>query len=757
MRARALAALVSGALLIGAPTAHAAGPPLVSETWVEEVKADSVRLRAKINPNGLSTTYRFEITPQATFEAKGFEGATLIPVSGPASAGSGSTFQLFAQQVGPPLTPLQPATLYRYRVTAKHAAESAVIGPEHVFSTQGSELTFHLPDNRGWELVSPVDKDGGAIAPPEALFGGGDLQASPLSGSTSASISYGSSTSFGAAQGAPPVSQYISTRTSSGWSTQNVSAPLASAAYGDEPDGAPYRVFSEDLSAGLLFGGLPCRGDVVGCPAPNPVIAGSGAPSGFMAYYLRGAGGSYASLLHGADLAHTAVGPEAFEVSLAGATPDLSHVVLSSCAALTSNATEVPNGSGGCEASAQNLYEASGGSLAAISLLPGETHTTPAIGPTELAAPIGAISEDGSRVYFTAAGSLYLRDGSQTKEVSTTGQFQTASSDGSVAFLTEEVSGSEHLFRYLASTQAKTDLTPSGGVLGVLGASADGTVVYYQDASGIHKWASGATSTVASGTEAALASDYPPATGTSRVTADGSHLAFLSSKELAGFDNANRAELYLYGPPVGGGSSQLICASCNPTGEKASGFASIPGALKNGMSIAYRPRALSADGHRVFFDSSDKLSIADTNNQPDVYQWEAYGEGSCAVKPGCLDPISSGRATEGASFIDASADGQDAYFLTNESLVGADPGSIDLYDARAGGGFGEAPKPIPCVADACQPLPAAPEDPDPGTLIKNSGNPPAKYIGETKKKGHKDKKGHKGHHKPKKHKRGRGR
>jgi hypothetical protein len=756
VRARAIAALVLGSVLIGAPTADAAGPPIVPETWVEEVKADSVRLRAKINPNGFATTYRFEITPEATFQAKGFAGATLIPISGPVALGSEAKFLLVGQPVGPPLSPLQPATQYRYRVTAKNSAQpEAVLGADHLFATQGSGLSFQLPDNRGWELVSPIDKGGGAIAPPEALFGGGDLQASPNDAAEGAAITYGSSTSFTQAAGAPPVSQYLSTRTSSGWVTQNVSAPLSSAAYGDDPDGAPYRVFSTELSAAVLFGGLPCRGALAGCPAPNPVIAGSGAPAGFMAYYLRSGEGSYASLLDAGDLSHTAVDPEAFSVSFAGATPDLSHVVLSSCAALSANATEVLEGAG-CKEADQNLYEASGATLVAISLLPGETHTTPAIGPTKLAAPIGAISADGTRIYFSAAGALYLRDGSQSKEVSAAGQLQGASLDGAVAFFTEEVSGSKHLFRYTAQSQAKTDLTPSGEVAGVLGASADGTVAYYQDASGIHKWASGTTSLVAAGPEAAKPSDYlPPTAGTSRLTTDGAHLAFLSTKELAGFDNAGRAELYLYGPPLGGGAPQLICASCNPTGEKASGFASIPATPANGSTLAYRPRVLSADGQRVFFDSTDKLSIADTNNQPDVYQWEAQGKGGCAVKPGCLDPISSGRATEGATFIDASADGADAYFLTNESLVGADPGSIDLYDARVSGGFAEAPKPLPCIADACQPLPPAPEDPDPGTLIKTSGNPAAKYVGEAKKKkAHKPKK-HKGHHK--KRKRGRGR
>src|SRR5262249_16637870 len=155
------------------------------------------------------------------------------------------------------------------------------------------------------------------------------------------------------------------------------------------------------------------------------------------------------------------------------------------------------------------------------------------------------------------------------------------------------------------------------------------------------------------------------------------------------------------------------------------------------------------------FDSTDKLAFSDSNGQSDVYQWEAFGEGDCTTQPGCVGLISSGRGTEGASFIDASADGADAYFLTSESLIGADPGSIDLYDAMVAGGLPEAAKPLPCVADACQPLPSPPEDPDPGTLIKTRGNPAPIYAGESKKKKHKPKK-HKGHHKPK-HKRGRNR
>jgi hypothetical protein len=751
MRARATLALGVGVLALAIP-ARAMAAPTISEAWVQEVKADSAQLWAKINPNGQQSTYRFEVVSQSAFEKSGYATALKVPASGKAPLGAANSPLIVNQPVGPPLTPLTPATQYRYRLTTTPEGSPSFI--EHVFATQESAIHFGLTDNRGWEMVSPVDKGGGAISPPEAIFGGGDLQSAPEGSPEGAAIAYGSSTSFGDAKGAPPVDQYLSRRTQGGWVTENVSAPLASAAYGDKPDGAPYRLFSEDLSKGLLFGGLPCRGGIEGCPAPNPVLPGSGAPNGYMAYYLRGSNGSYATLLSAADLFHTAVAPAAFSVSFAAASPDLSHVVLSSCAALSANATETLKGPSECEPEAQNLYMRSEGSLVALNLLPAQSKTTPG---AALAAPIGAVSANGSRVYFTAEGGLYLRDGSETKLLSAGAQFQTASSDGSVAFFTKE----GHLYRYLAATKAATDLTPGGGVVGVLGASTNGSVVYYQDATAIKRWSEGTTTQVALGPGAAKEGDYPPPTGTSRVSPDGSHLAFLSTKELTPYDNGSRTELYLYGPSLGGGAAQLICASCKPTGEKASGQASIPGAPANGTTRAYRPRALAEDGLRLFFDTTDVLVPGDTNSQPDVYQWEAKGKGDCQREPGCVSLISSGRASEGGSFIDASKDGTDAYFITDESLVGADPGSIDLYDARVDGGFPEAPKPIPCIADACQALPPTPEDPDPGTLVKNAGNPAQSYVVEKakkkKKKKHHKKKGAKKHNKGKRNGKGRAR
>lgn len=753
---RALTALaVSLAVLVLPAVVHAAGPPQIGASWVTDVTSTSANLRASINANGLSTTYRFEYISDAAYQAnlnavparEGFFGAAKAPLSGAALLGSASTPLNVVQHVGS----LLPNTAYRYRPVATNSAAppGGVIGPDHVLITQETGVVFHLPDGRGWEMVSPVDKGGGAVAAPGSLFGGGEFQAAAGGGA----VTYSSATAFGNAAGAPPASQYVSHRGGGGWSTDNVSAPLESAAYGDEPDGAPYRLFSTDLAQALLFGGLPCRGALPGCPAPNPVLPGSGAPAGYMAYYLRSGAGAFASLLSAADLAHSAVTPEHFEVGLAAASPDLAHVVLSSCAKLTSNATEVIAGPGECDSAAQNLYEWSGGGLTLLNLLPGDPTGTPA---AAIAAPLGALSSNGSRVYFNQGGDLYLRDGATTRQVDEAqgggGRFETASTDGGVAFFSREVSaGDRHLYRYPAAGAA-TDLTPSGGVAGVLGASAAGDFVYYQDAGGLRQWHSGVTTTVEAGADVARASDYLTSGQTARVSADGTRLAFLSDAALGDFDNTDAdtglpdTELYLYGPPPAGGSAQLLCASCNPTGERPQGSASIPGALPNGSTAAYQPRVLSTGGTRLFFDTSDELVLQDTDSSPDVYEWEAQGTGDCSRPRGCIGLISGGR-TDGGSFVDASTDGSDVYFISGESLVQGDPGSIDLYDARVGGGFATPNAPIACIGDACQALPSPPDDPTPGTLTKNSGNPPVRYFKQRQgSKKHKHGKRHKHHH-----------
>jgi hypothetical protein len=726
----ALIALGAASLLALPASAMAAGAPQITAIWTTGVKAAGATFQGEINPQGLSTTYRFEYLTDEAYQANigvgedPFTGAANAPSAGnPPSAGAGSSPVTVARSV----SALRASTLYHYRLTATNSS-GTTIGSEASFLTQEFGGGPLLLDARRWELVSPPEKNGGAVQRPEQIHGGGVIEAAATGyPSASASITYSSASSFGKyeALGAPPASQYISRRSESGWATENISAPAVSGSYGNEPNGVPYQLFSTDLARGLMLNGIHCRGEGTACPVANPPLPGSGAPEGFQDYYLRAnQDGTYTATITESN-AELGPEPEEFDLAFAGASPDLSHLVLSTCAALTPEATEQPV----CESGGPNLYEWSAGTLRIVNLLEGNAHGS---SDAHLAAQSGAISSDGSRIYFTQGeqAALYLREGEAgARLVSEGSSFQTASSDGSVAYYTKEEGGSgKHLYRYEAIGEQTTDLTPSGGVKGVLGASEEGSTVYYQDSSGLEEWHEGAFTQVAFGPEAAQPSDYPPTTGTARVSPDGSRLLFLSKESLTGYDNHDAttgqpdSEVFLWDATGG-----LVCISCNRTGERPLGPSTIAGAYSNGASPgstdSYRPRNLSATEDRAFFDSDDSLVSRDTNKASDAYEWEAQGVGSCTKPIGCLALISSGIDPEGATFLDASEAGADAYFLTFSSLVNSDPGSADVYDARVEGGFTEPLAKIPCKGDACVPLPQGPEDPSVGSLIPGLSNP----------------------------------
>jgi DNA-binding beta-propeller fold protein YncE len=198
---------------------------------------------------------------------------------------------------------------------------------------------------------------------------------------------------------------------------------------------------------------------------------------------------------------------------------------------------------------------------------------------------------------------------------------------------------------------------------------------------------------------------------TSRVSPNGGYLAFMSERSLTGYDNrdvdsgALDEEVYLYDASTGG----LVCASCNPSGGRPAGVfdtevsgegeglvvdrpetwserwiaGSIPG--WTGVSVEHAPyqsRYLSDSG-RLFFDSADALVPADENDKEDVYEYEPSGVGDCASEPGCVALISSGQSDKESTFLDASANGNDVFFLTAAPLVPTDTDtSFDVYDAR---------------------------------------------------------------------------
>jgi hypothetical protein len=275
-----------------------------------------------------------------------------------------------------------------------------------------------------------------------------------------------------------------------------------------------------------------------------------------------------------------------------------------------------------------------------------------------------------------------------------------------------------------------------------------------------------------------------------QVSPNGRFLAFMSSLSLTGYDNRDAVsgvpdeEVYLYDAQ----SERLSCVSCNPTGARPHGVLDLaPGSdeerqlimdgsgiwegkwlsatltpwIDNGIDFGstYVPRGVADDG-RVFFNSSDALVPQDTNGLSDVYEYESAGVGSCTsadpgfsdAAGGCVDLISSGVSSEESAFLDASASGDDAFFLTAGQLVSADrDGALDLYDAHvcssAAPCLSSVAVPPPCsTVDSCRVAPAV--QPSifgaPGSAtFAGAGNPVAptvKPVAKAKKKPTKAKK-----------------
>jgi hypothetical protein len=208
--------------------------------------------------------------------------------------------------------------------------------------------------------------------------------------------------------------------------------------------------------------------------------------------------------------------------------------------------------------------------------------------------------------------------------------------------------------------------------------------------------------------------DAGPAINTAVVSPSGGALAFISDRRLTGYDNEQAApgecedhnnqgevvftetgacrEVFLYDAPT----ARTSCASCNPTGARPKGPASFGEPAKAVSS--YRPRNLS-EGGALFFDSSDALVPRAGDGQKNVYEYE----------DGQVHAISDVAGGFESFFIDASANGENVFFGSEDKLVSQDPGgNVAVYDARVGGGFSEPLSPPPCNnGDACKPPPAA--------------------------------------------------
>ena len=141
---------------------------------------------------------------------------------------------------------------------------------------------------------------------------------------------------------------------------------------------------------------------------------------------------------------------------------------------------------------------------------------------------------------------------------------------------------------------------------------------------------------------------------------DGSVAFFASEEKLAGTD-LDGGLLDVYRRDLAAGTTVQVSAQGDcPVGADCS--ASYGGT--------------SPDGSRAFIETKEQLSAEDKDSAQDVYEWTASGTALVSIGP------AGGNGTDSAVYKGVSADGSRVFFETSEKLVGADEDTSanDLYE-----------------------------------------------------------------------------
>jgi hypothetical protein len=232
------------------------------------------------------------------------------------------------------------------------------------------------------------------------------------------------------------------------------------------------------------------------------------------------------------------------------------------------------------------------------------------------------------------------------------------------------------------------------------------------------------------------------------ATPNGKTLMFVSSENVTGYTSGGKREVYRYSAPA----DMTVCASCRPdglesTGQPSGSATAAPVSTKklvNGGLEAvfyYRPRSISDDGSRIFFTMPDVLSEGAKAGVGNIYEWEN----------GKVYLLAAGDSKGTTRYIDSSASGADAFFLSKEKMALQDfDSTVDIYDARVNGGYEFKPPPVPCapLTDGCQPSPMPQPGPDGAPVSEGFSGPENPSVTKPKKHHrHKTKRHHQGSHK----------
>ena len=725
--------------VFGPPLAPVVGRELTAEVGVSEAK-----LGALVNPGGIQTTYRFEYGPTTEY------GSSTPSPEG--SVGEG----LESHAVWAAASGLAPGSTYHYRVVATSEVGTAY-GEDQTFTTLTVEqaacpneqlrggFSERLPDCRAYELVTPPVES-------SAQFD----QSTHLMAYSSMAAADGEAVTLRTEEPAPGATTggayYVGTRGAGGWIAEGIMPVESYDGVICQDDKVAY-AYSDQLTKDVIETNGGSRASSRAYPE-NPEACNiegrqvvSGEPVGYQNLLVReNATGTYQLV----NVLPPGVTPA--DAHFKAASADLSHVFFTETSPLAAGATY----------GVENLYEWDEGALRLVSWLPEGTAVPGSLAakaPTFTEGPSGeeivtpehesVVSSDGSHVLFTYAGALYDRiDGQRTVQIDekqggtgpgSGGSFKAASADGSKVFFLDEskltagstaAAGEPDLYECAlgegASKCELTDLTVAAGsahadVLHVMPLGRhDSSYVYFVAkgvlASNTREFTNIEGKTVVEGAEPgkenlylwngdnttfiATGIFYAGRFGGGRTSPDGKWFSFQSQQSLTGYDNVepngnSARELFLYSAATG----QLVCASCNPTGEPP-GEGEGAGMLPHSVEPEAMSRHLLTDAGQVFFEMGEALVPSDTNGRVDVYEYEG----------GHVYLISSGTSSSESNLEDASESGNDVFFRSTQQLVPQDTreGMTVIYDARVAGGFPAPASPPACTtADACR-VPVAP-------------------------------------------------
>ena len=758
------------------------GPPKIEDLSVisaTPAASDARRLTAQVDPEGSATSYHFEYGRESC-------AVSACTLSATAQAGEGFTTRQASIELGG----LAPGT-YHFRVAAENASaegSATVHSQEATFTILG--VLAAPPDNRGYEMVSPAATHGATIG---LLRSEGGMILASGDGDALTYVATGGAPTEGAeGDGAPEDQQVLSMRGESEWVSQDLATPNAvekGEAAGHLPE---YETFSSDLSLALVT--------PYGAISPPLLAPGVSEATSYLRADIPLEPGETERQSYQEARANSAFLAPGYlplfpgEIHFEGATADLSHIVLSSAFALrgAGSGPGLYEWSTGGALTFLSSYEGAPVSQAALGY--GGQTTANAMSQGGQRVIWSAPSGIAAHLYLTdtATGKTIRLDRAQgvTEPSSGAAFFQTASPDGSKVFFLDgekltagATAEQEHHDLYVCEITESagqpscrlSDLTTGVAKAGelasvrglMLGASENGTSVYLVaqgvlaanvNASGeraqsgqdnlyqIHEaggtWATTFIATLSPNDSAGWGDLITGQRSlTARVSPNGRYLAFMSERQLTGYDNedlspaadgAHDEEVFLYDSV----SQSLTCVSCNVTGERPTGVwdnvksgegiglvvdrtgtwnhngnggwlaGNIPGWTAEDTRALADPRYLSNEG-RLFFDGAGPVlpAVNDTTRQEEVeeqvegkkqlvkaqvgvenvYEYEPAGLGSCSqdATAGCLALISAGSSDRESAFLEATASGEDAFFLSAAKLLPQDTeGGLAIYDAR---------------------------------------------------------------------------